>query len=349
MSFCIVHIIDSMGLGGAQSMLCELYLAIQPYYPEYTQLVISNERIAANKNFIASYGVPYKSLRDTNDIIKKISKKNKPIIIFHKLASSSPNIIENIKQRTNRPVIVINHTLYQSRNWTKTKACDIMVSVSAHMQKKLSQWYPRLNHAYIHNGVNAFRYDKIAGKRNYGNNELITGRINRICAWKYSDKWIEWCAKVKLPKKMVHEYMGGGPRERQARLIIKKNKGTRNKVVFTGAINDFKQKISMLKGWDIFLYDTNRNEGVSMAILEAMASGVPVICSNHYGNKEIIKKGINGYIFKNLEEAREILTDLCSDNSKLEKLKKTTKQYFIENLDAKIMASKYIRLIEKLI
>ena len=51
MSFCIVHLIDSTGLGGAQSMLCELYLAIQEYYPKYTQLVISNERMATDKNF----------------------------------------------------------------------------------------------------------------------------------------------------------------------------------------------------------------------------------------------------------------------------------------------------------
>ena len=36
MSFTIFHAIDNIGLGGAQSMMCELYHAINTYYPQYS-------------------------------------------------------------------------------------------------------------------------------------------------------------------------------------------------------------------------------------------------------------------------------------------------------------------------
>jgi len=85
-----------------------------------------------------------------------------------------------------------------------------------------------------------------------------------------------------------------------------------------------------------------------MAILESLACGVPVICSNHYGNKEIIVNGVNGYIFKDKEEARTILTRLINNPEELKKLKESTAKHFEENLDAKHTAGKYVELINSI-
>jgi len=103
-----------------------------------------------------------------------------------------------------------------------------------------------------------------------------------------------------------------------------------------------------MKDWDIFLYETIRDEGISMAILESLACGVPVICSNNYGNKEIIEEGINGYVFKDKKHAEKILNHLITNPKELAKLKETTKKHFIENLDARHMAYQYIKVIEEI-
>ena len=347
--YTIVHIIDNLGLGGAQAMLFEIYYAIQKYYPQYKQVILSNENRPIDRTFVSSSNISYNTARDIKVLRKKALSCKSPIIFYHKLASSRINIIREIRRKNSKvPIIVINHTLYCSRDWNRKGICDIMIAVSDHMKNKLLTWYPLLKHKTIHNAVNYFRYKDIKPAAVNKKQILRTGRINRLVGWKYSDNWIKWCSRVDLPIRMIHEYIGSGPAEQKARLVTRIVKNSKNKVKIFGSIPNFKQKISILKSWDLFLYETNRNEGISVAILEALACGVPVICSNHYGNKELIKKGINGYIFKNKEKAQEILRKLCLDSDRLSRLKKTTKEYFINNLDGKFMAKKYMEVVEKI-
>lgn len=52
---------------------------------------------------------------------------------------------------------------------------------------------------------------------------------------------------------------------------------------------------SILRGFDIYL-NTSHSEGLSMAIIEAMASGLPVIATEVGGNSELVKDGSNGFL-----------------------------------------------------
>ena len=55
---------------------------------------------------------------------------------------------------------------------------------------------------------------------------------------------------------------------------------------------------SVLKNSDVFVSAGTQegSEGLSLAVLEAMAAGLPVIATNISGNKDIIKHGINGFL-----------------------------------------------------
>jgi glycosyltransferase involved in cell wall biosynthesis len=348
----ITHCIDNLGVGGSQSMLFELFHAIKKHYPNCGQTVISSDRMPPDKSFINSYGVPFSSIRNEKGIIKKIASKSDVAVIYHKLASSDTSLVKNIKKKVGCPVVVINHTFFNSRRWSRFSNCDVMVGVSVHMKNHLKKWHPRIKKfKHIYNGVDSSRYDGVKAQSRDRKKTLYTGRINRVCVWKHSDSWVNWAANVSLPYKMVHEYIGGPPgnrRGRNTRPLSKKARKGRNKVDMMGNISNFKQKVSILKSWDLALYETIRSEGISMFILESLACGVPVICSNHYGNKEIIEDGVNGYVFKDKNHATRILTKLCNDKEKLKRLKKSTKKHFLENLDAKHTARKYIELIEKI-
>jgi glycosyltransferase involved in cell wall biosynthesis len=348
MSFCIFHIIPNIGMGGAQTMMLELYHAFDRYYPQYKQRVFYQNNLSYNDALVSSYNVPC-SMADSSKIIKKLNNNKNTVVIYHKLASSNYKILEQIKSKTKSKIIVINHTLYQSSSWKHFKQFDIMIAVSDHMNNKIDKWYPKINHDFIHNGVDGSRYEKIKASGVSGQDVFLTGRINRICGWKYSDKWIKWCSSVKLPKRMIHEYMGAGigSKGRAGRNRPKTHKG-RNEVNMLGGIDNFATKVSIIKNWDVFLYEVNRNEGVSMAILEAMACGIPIICSNHYGNKEIIVDGVNGYVFSDKDHAQKILINLINNPKELKELKKTTKQYFDDNLDAKHTVNKYMDVIYKI-
>ncbi len=352
----IVHCIDNLGIGGAQSMLFELYYAINKYHSsEFNQLVISMDEIPPNIEFISSYNVPYIAIKGNDHIVKKVLSLKNPIVFYHKLAASKCQLTRMIKKKK-VPVIVINNTLFAYTLWRKAnhKDCDVMVAVSHHMKKLLKKWFPRIpRYACVHNGVNKNRYDAI--KREKKDKDILaTGRVNRLCGWKFSARWNKWVQDVKLPLRMTHDYVGGrminvkGRRGKIHREKTTISKGKYNEIRMLGWINKFEDKVSLMKKWDLFLYETNRPEGISMSILESLACGVPVICSNHYGNIEIIENGINGYVYKSLDEAKKILKDLCRDKKKLDRLRKSTAKHFEEHLDAKYTATEYVKLAKGL-
>ena len=345
----IVHVIDSLGIGGAQSMMFELYKAIQNLYPEYPQTIILTNKNSIDKRYIESYGMTYCPVSQPLFVktLNEMYSQYHCVLLFHKLMQSKTDIYDRLSKIM--PIVTINHTYTESGGFNRFGKCHAIVSVSEQMKKMLinKTGAYKTNHVVIHNGINYKTIEDSPAGTDRPENVFLTGRINGLNRIKYSDSWLKWCSDVKLSKKMVHEYIGGGAYLKKATRLVNSWGGPRNEVKLLGSIHTFREKISILKRWDVFLYEINRNEGVSIAILEALAAGVPVLCSNHYGNKEIIVDGVNGYVWKSHEDVQEIMERLISNPDELSKLKESTKKHFIENLDASIMAKKYIKLIEE--
>ena len=345
----IIHYIDNFHIGGAQSMLMELFYSINKY-SSYEQIVYCKHSSKITRlNAKLAYGIKVIRLK-SEDFVKHIVSKKPCVLIYHKLLRSDTGIYEKLYNTV--PLIVVNHTFTKPSFKIKIHRCNYIISVCKSMLIGMQKHKKRCRGkmVWIRNGINFDRYNNINPIKNeYDRNKiLVTGRINTLNKWKYSDNWIKWCSAVKLPKKMVHEYIGEGYFFSHAKKFYSGLKNKRNEIKFKGFITEHEKKVSIIKGWDVFLYRINEQEGLSVSVLEALACGVPVICSNHYGNKEIIVNGVNGYVFKKKEEAREILQDLCKDRERLNKLKKTTREHFVDNLDAKHMSKKYLSLIEDL-
>jgi glycosyltransferase EpsD len=66
----------------------------------------------------------------------------------------------------------------------------------------------------------------------------------------------------------------------------------RNRVHFLGYCNDI---ASLLHVADVFVFPSYR-EGLPVAVMEAMAAGIPVIASRIRGNVDLIEDGVNGFL-----------------------------------------------------
>lgn len=140
-----------------------------------------------------------------------------------------------------------------------------------------------------------------------------------------------------------------GPMENNFKEILKKYKKLKN-VKFIS-----KQKQENLKYFynnsDIFvLYSLE--EGLSMVQAQAMACGLPVICSENTGGSEIVDHGINGYVIpiKNIEILKNKIQEFYNDKSKLKNFSlnalKKTKDISWENYGKKLINT-YRYILEK--
>ncbi|MCC5930395.1 MAG: glycosyltransferase family 4 protein [Cyclobacteriaceae bacterium] len=111
------------------------------------------------------------------------------------------------------------------------------------------------------------------------------------------------------------------------------------KVIFVGieAPEDFKSDLEKLKGKHEIFFEgsvkpsetlnyyglfsikilASTMEGLSQALLESMALGIPVIATDYAGNPELVQDGINGFTFKDgdLNELADKITKLkCNDD-----------------------------------
>ena len=97
-----------------------------------------------------------------------------------------------------------------------------------------------------------------------------------------------------------------------------------------------------LKNSDLYLHSSYR-EAFGLVILEAMATGLPVVCTDAMGNRELIKEGKNGYLIWDRDSNDFALT--------IEKLLNDKKEYNLLSKNAIEFASGFdvSEYVEKLI
>jgi len=84
---------------------------------------------------------------------------------------------------------------------------------------------------------------------------------------------------------------GTGAKEKKLKTLVKKY-DLEDKVIFTGYRNDIPQLLSIA---DIFVLSSYR-EGLPAAVMEAMAAGLPLVCSKVRGNTDLVADGKGGFL-----------------------------------------------------
>lgn len=112
----------------------------------------------------------------------------------------------------------------------------------------------------------------------------------------------------------------------------------------------FRNDISEICGVaDIFCFPS-KQEGLPVSVMEAMASGLPILCSNIRGNVDLIENGINGYLVecRNIEEYKLFIEKLSEDRSMRERISKIN-QNKIKLYDIEKIKSMMIRIYKEVL
>ena len=136
-----------------------------------------------------------------------------------------------------------------------------------------------------------------------------------------------------------------GDGEQKERLLEQvKNYKSKPDIHFLGNRDDVKE---ILKASDIFILPT-LGEGMSNAIMEAMASGLPVITTDIPENHELIQNNETGMLVppKDSLALAETIKRFLSDQGKRETLRKNAKRDICNRFDVRIVISKLNQLFK---
>ena len=240
--------------------------------------------------------------------------------------------------------ILINHTVHQMEKMRLFPSCDFYVSVCKFLHKR-TDWPKHIHDSrkvVILNGVENDYIEDIEPAELEGN--FKTGRCHRMVPSKFRADSLRYLHNrlAKEIRGLRHFMMG---HSQQAKSIADRF----STIVYFGSINKRSKKMSIIKALDVYHYETYADEGASMAILESLAVGVPVICKTYGGCKELIINGVNGYLVTDRSGFHVRLKDLDSNPKKLKQLKESTKFDFEKRLHIRHTVCRYMQLFEHVI
>lgn len=179
-----------------------------------------------------------------------------------------------------------------------------------------------------YNGINVERFgkkiDKKAFKKKLGvGDKFVCFTVRRITYKNGIDTILEVAEKLKN-EKIIFLIGGKGPEFAKVQEIIKENNLKNVKLLGFISDADLPKYYSIS---DLFILPSKQGEGFPLVVLEAFASGVPVIATKSGGHEEVIKNGINGYLV-NVDKPAEILKriDYLFENFSL--LRKMSKECY---------------------
>ncbi len=143
--------------------------------------------------------------------------------------------------------------------------------------------------------------------------------------------------------------VGDGPYRMQLEQLVK-SLGVTERVQFTGRVPH--EEIKEHLAWAHALILVSSSEGRPNVVLEALASGLPVIVSDIPGNRELVEDGKNGIVvpLSSPERLAEAIKTLFEKKNRWEEFSKRGREFVIrEGLTWSETAKKHIKLFKKLL
>jgi glycosyltransferase involved in cell wall biosynthesis len=216
------------------------------------------------------------------------------------------------------------------------------------VSEKMAEYYAGVTHVpaaelrVVRNGVDLERYAAAARMRvAAGRPRLVmVGRLDPI---KRHD--LVLAALASLPSQLPWELeiVGDGP-ERQALEALRARLGLDARVKFLGLRDDVP---ALLANADAFLLVSD-SEGMSLSLIEAIASSLPIIATDVGNNAELVKDGWNGFVIApgDREALGRSLHVLLRDETLRRTFGENSRTLSSSALDFRTTLSRYVELYE---
>jgi len=358
----ILHLYQNSKIEGVQQQIFSL---IKSYNKELFNPIfccLGNKEKIAEK--LEQHGIEVITLNRTNynrlsfKIIKElytiIKNKNIHILRTHRYRSNLYGRIAGWLAGV--PVIISSvHDNYRSDkkierrliNKFLSKITDKIVAVSESIKKDIIK-YDKIDPSKIEvikNGVDTLIFRpqskdyELLKSLGINNDEIVIGFVGRIVPAKGLEYLLEAFSYVKKELNNIKLLIVGDGAILRNLKNYSIELGISEYTIFTGERQDIQKILPCI---DIFVMPSIA-EGLPNALLEAMASGKPIVTTKIGGIPEIIKDRFNGLIIpdKNSEILAKAIKELITDKDLSEKLGKNARYFIIENYSIEAITKKW--------
>jgi glycosyltransferase involved in cell wall biosynthesis len=214
------------------------------------------------------------------------------------------------------------------------RRADRVVGQSWNTLENMRRYYtPELEGTRIPLGIPRPKMEA-ASRREYGfgNDEALLVTVGRLVGRKAVDQLISMMETMRNePVRLL--IIGTGPLEAQLKdQASEKRLG--EKVIFMGQVDEH-EKFRILQMCDLYV-STSQHEGFGLVFLEAMASGLPIVCYDHGGQTDFLKDGVNGFLIplndqdRFLDRCRLLIRDRGRRVDMTRTNQKTVEDYYID-------------------
>jgi glycosyltransferase involved in cell wall biosynthesis len=225
--------------------------------------------------------------------------------------------------------------------------CRKIIAISECVRDEiLSKGIPQKKVVTIYNAINMRKFMSFQGKHKK-NKRIVIGNVSRIVPEKKGqDILINAIAKLKERyTNILCLFAGECPNDKIAKLDELKQlcilNDVEDNVKFLGNVNNISR---FLDNIDIFVLPS-RSEGFGIALIEAMAKGVPCIASDIDGPKEIIKNSEYGLLFQH-ENADALAQKIEFRINNMEIETEKIRNYIIDNYSIDCMINRILNVYD---
>jgi len=246
---------------------------------------------------------PFRDLKSFTSLYAYFKRERFDIVHTH---SSKTGIVGRLAAFLARCPVIIHHvhgfSFHQfSRPWEKLvyinseRLAGAVSSKLVFVNREEQAWAERhlvssRKSALIQNGVDA---PNTAGKRlSQAQGRKIVGFVGRLCQQK--DPETLYRTFCRLAQEGIQCWIiGDGPCRADLQARARQDLGSQSdNIIFWG----WQEDVSLfLERMDVFVLPSLW-EGLSFALLEAMAQGIPAVVSDVKGNRDLISHGVNGHL-----------------------------------------------------
>jgi len=235
---------------------------------------------------------------------------------------------------------------------------DRYVPLSRHLEDYLEQQVGIAPEkiAQIYNGVDTDRFRPSRGSRPaipgcpFGEpDHWLVGTVGRMEAIKDPLNLARAFVRARqlepaVAGRMRLVFVGDGALRSDVRQLLEQA-GVGDRVWFAGERADVPE---IMRGLDCFVLPSLA-EGVSNTILEAMASGLPVVATRVGGNSELIESGMTGTLVPpaSSEALAQAMLGYCNDRSTARRHAKAAQRIVVDRYSLTRMVSDYVNVYER--